>query len=87
MSAQPLGDSGLWVCYVVEALDAHDEVERLVREGKELGRDDVRDSVRVAWNVQAGYSRRGWQEVVVRPRAAEHVEDVDGAVTNVRQGP
>jgi hypothetical protein len=32
----------------VQALDAHDEVERLVVEGKELGRDNVGGSVRVA---------------------------------------
>ena len=70
---------------VMEAFDAHDQVERLVGKGKELSRDDIGDSVWVAWNIEANDAGRWRQQVVIGPRAAEDIEDVLGLVAHTLQ--
>jgi hypothetical protein len=42
----------------VEALDAHDEVERFVGEREELRRDDVGDAIGIPRDVEADDVRR-----------------------------
>ena len=64
---------------VMEAFDAHHQVEASISEWKEVARDDVRDSVGITRDVEPRDAGRRRKKIVVGPGAAEEIEDVNGS--------
>jgi hypothetical protein len=69
----------------MEALDAHDEVKRLVAEWKEFVGNDIGHAVRVSGDVQPGHPSVGREQIVIRARPTEEIEDVFGVSTHARE--
>ena len=68
----------------MERLHAQDEVEGLIRKREELVRDDIGDAVGVVLDIEADAACARREQVVVRPRATPHVEDVHDRVRQRR---
>ena len=74
--ALELRDGVARISHPLEGLDAHDEVERLVRERNEVVRDDIGDAVRVSLDIEPNRPRTRGKQVVIWAGSAPHVEHV-----------